>query len=82
MGEPRAPSSQRADVARYRANLQGEVERVREEYAAMVGDRNKVSAVDIVWIGAEHEELVERDNLVSNSAPISEPRLDPGKRRR
>lgn len=57
------------------ADLQGEVERVREEYAAMVGDPHKVSAVDIVWIGAEHEELVERDNLVSNSAPILEPRM-------
>jgi len=30
--------------------------------------------VDIIWVGAEREELVERDNLVSGSAPILEPR--------
>jgi hypothetical protein len=29
--------------------------------------------VDVVWVGSEREELVERDNLVSNSAPIKEP---------
>lgn len=38
------------------------------------GTRFICPRIDIVWIGAEREELVERDNLVSKSAPIKEPR--------
>jgi hypothetical protein len=37
--------------------------------------RHAAPKADVILIGAEHEELIERDNLVSGSVPILEPRV-------
>lgn len=54
------------------ASLSSEIEGVRRRYEKTL--QHSVPIVEIIWVGAEKEELVERDNLVSGSAPILEPR--------
>ncbi len=66
------------DVAAFKSDhsldLESGIAAVRQEFTDAHGTRFICPHVDIVWVGAEREELVERDNLVSKSAPIKEPR--------
>jgi hypothetical protein len=51
--------------------LEAGIEAVRSGYEASSG--HAAPTVDVILVGAEHEELVERDNMVSGSVPILEP---------
>ncbi len=55
------------------AALGEQVEAIRNVYVE--SSRHQAPHIDITLVGAEHEELVERDNLVSGSAAILEPRV-------
>ncbi|HET6732770.1 hypothetical protein [Mycobacterium sp.] len=63
------------DVVAYDCNatslLQETIKDLRAEYEEAA--QHMAPKVEIILIGAEHEELVERDNLVSGSVPILEP---------
>lgn len=63
------------DVVAYRCKkteqLEADIERVRTRYESTWG--HAAPHADVIWIGAEREDLVERDNLVSGSVPILEP---------
>ncbi len=51
--------------------LVSDVENIRTGYET--ASQRLAPRVDLILVGAEHEELVERDNLVSKSSPILEP---------
>lgn len=53
------------------SSLRESVDNLRAEYEASA--RHAAPNIEIILIGAEREELVERDNLVSGSVPILEP---------
>lgn len=55
-------------------DLEAGVAEAAQAFTANHGTRFMCPHIDVVWVGAEREELVERDNLVSKSAPIKEPR--------
>src|SRR5688572_3026802 len=57
------------------ASLKADIQQILDTYVAANGRRHDPPQVDVTWIGAENERLVERDNLVSRSAPILEPRM-------
>jgi hypothetical protein len=57
------------------ATLQADIDALCAAYTAATGGRHHPPKVDTIIVGAEHEQLVERDNLVSGSAAILEPRL-------
>ena len=57
------------------AALDEQVEAIRSVYVESSRRRHRAPRIDITLVGAEHEELVERDNLVSGSAAILEPRV-------
>jgi predicted nucleotidyltransferase len=57
------------------AGLEEQIEAIRKTYVESSSHRHRAPHVDITLVGAEHEELVERDNLVSGSAAILEPRV-------
>src|SRR5580765_6708005 len=52
------------------ADLYDQIEAIRNAYVESSHHRHQAPRVDIILIGAEREELVERDNLVSGSAAI------------
>jgi hypothetical protein len=54
------------------SQLQGAINELCAQYEA--SSKHLAPKVEIILIGAEREELVERDNLVSGSVPILEPR--------
>ena len=64
------------DIMAYKCSgsldLEKQVEAIAAAYCKSTGRRHDPPKVDITWIGAESERLVERDNLVSSSAPIIE----------
>lgn len=53
-------------------HLREDIDGLRNRYEA--SSQHIAPRVDIILIAAEHEELVERDNLVSRSVPILEPK--------
>lgn len=53
-------------------NLSSEIDGLRGQYEKTL--QHSMPNVEIIWVGAEREDMVERDNLVSGSAPILEPR--------
>lgn len=55
-------------------DLEAGIAAAAQAFDASHGTRFICPQIDVVWVGAEREELVERDNLVSKSAPIKEPR--------
>jgi hypothetical protein len=64
------------DVLAYRcassADLDKQIDAILTAYTKSTECRHDAPKVDITWIGAESEALIERDNLVSKSAPILE----------
>jgi predicted nucleotidyltransferase len=56
-------------------NLESDIDAIRSEYQSKSGNRHAPPIVDVIWIGAEKGQVVERDNILSGSAPIAEHRV-------
>ncbi|WP_419909903.1 hypothetical protein [Hoeflea sp.] len=57
------------------SNLEADVQAIRAQYSSSVNSNIEPPLIDVIWIGAESGQVVERDNIVSRSTPISEHRV-------